>query len=65
MTKRKSLFANFLVPFENKWVALSRDNKTVFAAAVSLEALVKKLSRCKTKEVVFMKVPPFDQVLSP
>lgn len=46
---------------EQKWVALSRDNKTVVAFDDDLIALDKLVGG---KDVVFMKVPPSDVYLS-
>lgn len=46
---------------EEKWVALSRDNKTVVAYDTDLVELDK---RVEGKDVVFMKVPRSDGYLS-
>jgi len=49
-------------PFENKWVAITSDNKKVINNANSLEELVKKIS---DKDAVFMKVLPFSSSYAP
>jgi hypothetical protein len=51
-----------LKPFENKWVALTSDNKRVIGHAKSLEELTKKTLN---KDAVFMKVLPFSPSYAP
>lgn len=55
-------FRKLLKPFENQWVALTVDNKKVVSSGKTLmDASVK----AKGKEVVFMKVLPFDSAYAP
>lgn len=51
-----------LKPFENKWVALTSDNKKVIGHANSLKELVRKILN---KDAVFMKVLPFSSSYAP
>jgi len=55
-------FRKILKPFENRWVALTSDNKKVIDNANSLEKLVRKISN---KDAVFMKVLPFSSSYAP
>lgn len=48
-----------LLPFENKWVALSEDQKEVLGAGETLKEAQKKAEKTK-KRHLFLKVPPFD-----
>ncbi len=64
MAKRKKI-VNPLIPFENKWVALTPDRRTVIASGTTIEKLDKKLSKLKDREAILTKVLPFDQVFSP
>ena len=48
-----------LLPYENKWVALSEDNKKVLGAGKTLEEVRKQVEKTK-KRFLFLKVPPFD-----
>lgn len=48
-----------LLPYENKWVALSEDNKKVLGAGATLEQARKQAEKTK-KRFLFIKVPPFD-----
>jgi len=65
MSAKKREIVNPLIPFENKWVALSLDRKRVIASGVTIRELDKNLSKLKVEDAVFTKVLPFDQVLSP
>ena len=56
---------NPLLPYENKWVALTLDRKKVIASAASVKVLDKKLKKLKDKEVIMTKVLPFDGAYSP
>ena len=47
-----------LKPFEGKWVALSLDHKKVFGAGNTLKEAKKKAEK-KSKEYIFLKLPPF------
>jgi len=59
MAKLKS---EFLIPYENKWVALTPDNKKVIASAKDVGVLSKKLKNLKIKhgQAIMMYVSPFD-----
>ncbi|MEK7497929.1 MAG: DUF5678 domain-containing protein [Patescibacteria group bacterium] len=57
--------SNILLPYENKWVAVSKDGKKVVAAASGIDALVKKLKGFEKESVVLTKVFPFDAYYSP
>jgi len=46
---------------ERKWVALSRDYRTVIGSSESLSALKKIVG---TRDVVYMKVPPSDIIFA-
>ncbi len=48
-----------LLPYENKWVALSMDYKKVVGSGKTL-AEAKKQADQKNKKYLFLKVPPFD-----
>ena len=48
-----------LRPYEGKWVALSLDHKKVLGAGQSLRE-AKEEAKKKSKEYVFIKLPPFD-----
>jgi len=61
----KKRIINPLIPFENKWVALSPDRKKVIASGSSIKELDRKLEKLGDEKAVFTKVLPFDQVLSP
>lgn len=63
MTKIK----NPLVNYENKWVALTPDNKKVIMSAKDLKSLHNKLLEKKVKknQAVLMWVPPFNVALIP
>ena len=48
-----------LLPYENKWVALSEDNKQVLGAGDTLEQAEKQAKKTG-KRFLFLRVPPFD-----
>lgn len=48
-----------LRPYEGKWVALSLDNKRVLGAGDTLEETKKKAEK-KSKDYIFIKLPPYD-----
>ncbi len=56
---------NPLINYENKWVALTPDRKTVIAAGRSYKEVDKKLKKMKQEDVILTFVPPFDTFLSP
>lgn len=51
-----------LKPFENKWVALTSDNKKVVSSG---DTLNQAASGAKSKNIVFMKVLPFHVSYAP
>ena len=51
--------SKILLPYENKWVALSEDSKKVLGSGKTLEEARKKAEKTK-KRFLFIKVPPFD-----
>lgn len=55
---------NLLAKYENKWVALSPDNKRVVASGLNVEEVVEKLKNLK-KQGVLLKITPLDTYLSP
>lgn len=48
-----------LLPFENKWVALSDDQKEVLGSGKTLKQAEKQAEK-KNKKYIFLKVPPFN-----
>ena len=64
MAKKTS---NPLLPYENKWVAITPDGKKVIASAKDAKVLDKKLKKLKVKndEAVMAWVFPFKQSFSP
>ena len=48
-----------LIPFENKWVALSDDQKQILGSGKTLKEAEKEAEKTK-KRYLFLKVPPFD-----
>lgn len=63
MTKASKI----LLPYEKKWVALSKDNKKVIASAKDVKNLVDKLERMRVKkdQAVLTWVFPFRQSFAP
>lgn len=53
-----------LKPFENKWVALTPDNKKVVASGNTLKEAASRIGE-KDREVMFMKVLPFKPLYAP
>lgn len=51
--------SKILLPYENKWVALSEDNKKVLGAGKTLKEAEKQAEK-KSKKYIFLKVPPFN-----
>lgn len=51
--------SKILKPYENKWVALSLDYKKVLGAGDTLEEAEREAQK-KSKEYIFLKLPPFD-----
>jgi len=56
---------NPLLPYENKWVALTPNRKKVVASAATVEVLDRKLTKLKNKDAILTKVPSFDKFISP
>lgn len=54
-----------LKPYENKWVALSFDYRRIFSSGRTLEEAIKNLKKRTAKEVIFMKILPFDMAYVP
>ena len=54
-----------LRPYENMWVALSKENMEVVEAAKTLERLFQKLSKRDYRNFEFMKVPEFGMCYAP
>lgn len=61
-TKKNYDLRKILKPFENKWVALTSDNKKVVSSG---DTLNQAASGAKSKNVVFMKVLPFHVSYAP
>lgn len=59
------ILSDYLLPYENKWVAV-KDSREVVAFAESVKELQRKLDKLAiTKEVVMTKVFPFNGSYSP
>lgn len=57
---------NPLIPFENKWVALTQDRKRVLASGTTIKEVDKKLKDRNFKEQsMLLRVLPFDKTYSP
>lgn len=68
MTKKKVQkkdLSKLLRPYENMWVALSKDNTQVIRAAKTLKVLLDQLGREDHRKFEFMKVPEFDKCYAP
>lgn len=48
-----------LLPFENKWVALSADQKEILGSGKSLKEAERKAAK-RSKKYIFLKVPAFN-----
>lgn len=48
-----------LLPYENKWVALSEDNREILGAGNTLKEAQKEAEKTN-KKYLFLKVPPFN-----
>ena len=57
--------SEILRPYDNMWVALSKDNKKVIEAGKSLKQLFEKLKGKDYREFEFMKVPDFRMSYAP
>lgn len=60
MVTKKAEETNLFVPFENQWVALSPDRKSIVASGKTLKELDKKLKKLNNEEAIFTKVVPFN-----
>lgn len=56
---------NMLLPYENKWVALSMDYSQIFTSGASLKSVETKLNKLKKKDAVLTYILPFDKYYSP
>lgn len=56
---------NILLPYEKKWVAISKDNSQVVASGNSIKEVEKKVKKLKEKDIEILYVTPFDQYLTP
>jgi len=61
----KKKIVNPLIPFQNKWVALTLDRKEVIASSSRIETLTQKLEKMKKKDAILTRVLPFDKYYSP
>ena len=52
---------DLLLPYEDKWVAISEDEKTVLSSGDDLQSVVKYIEEQKLK-ARYLKVPRFDCV---
>jgi len=62
--KKKDL-SQILRPYDNMWVALSKNNSKVIEADKTLKQLFKKLKGKDIREYEFMKVPDFRMSYAP
>lgn len=53
-----------LLPYENKWVALSEDQKQVLGSGKTLKEAEREAEK-KSKKYIFLKVPSFNQSYVP
>lgn len=68
MGKEKSTsidLSEILRPYENMWVALTKDNTKVIEAGNTLEILLTKLKGKDVEQLEFMKVPEFGICYAP
>lgn len=56
---------DLLIPYENKWVALSPNRKRVWASGDTVKEVNKKLEKMKNKTAILSKVLAFDKNYSP
>ncbi|MBA7496075.1 hypothetical protein ES702_06673 [subsurface metagenome] len=52
--------SKILRPYEDKWVALSQDEKKVIGSGKTLKETSKEVSKKRYKNPVYLKVPRFD-----
>ena len=68
MTEKKGMsdFSEILLPYEDQWVALSKEKvPRVIASNKSLSRLVKQLGKTDRNLFEIMKVPRFDACYAP
>jgi hypothetical protein len=67
MSKKKNKvdLSERLRPYENMWVALSKDNMEVVGAGKTLKRLLEKLGGKDHRNFEFMKVPEFGTCYAP
>ncbi|MBE0433565.1 hypothetical protein IBX73_08900 [candidate division WOR-3 bacterium] len=53
---KNSNYGKMLLKYRGKWVALSRDEKTVIAAGNSLPEAIEKASKTKEKQPIYVMV---------
>ncbi len=61
----KNINLSVLLQNENKWVALSFDQKHIIESGKTIEAIEKKLRRKKIEDVIISFIPPADKSISP
>lgn len=54
-----------LIPFQNQWVALTRDRKKIVASASNVKQLADKLNKLKNNDAIMMHVLPMKGSYSP
>ena len=59
MTIKPINLTKLLLPYENKWVALSEDKKEVLGSGNSLKEAEREAEK-KSKSFIFLKVPSFN-----
>jgi hypothetical protein len=57
--------SRLLIPYQNKWVALTEDRKKVVASDKDVKKLTEKLTKMKKKDVILTYVIPMDKYYSP
>lgn len=57
--------SNILLPYENKWVAVSKDGKKVVASATDVKVLSEKLEKLNIADAIMTWVMPFNHSFSP
>jgi len=65
LNMRKNDLSEILKPYDNMWIALSKDNSKVIEAGTTLKQLFKKLKGKDVREFEFMKVPDFSKSYAP
>jgi len=59
-TKASCIF----LPYEDKWVALNKDQSKVIASGASIKIVEKKLSKQNNKDVFITYVLPFQRMIN-